>query len=157
MTEESRLDFGQGQRFTFLHSVQNSSWPHPIYYIMGTADSTPGGEQAGRESMHSSPICAEVNNAYSYPLSARLQVMMLNWAQGQIYLHFLNVLYRTYLHGLYPTILNKEMNVWLVAPVIFNVFRKIRLPWDIPPVIFFLSGALLSINGFRREFQSKTP
>jgi hypothetical protein len=57
----SRVRFPAGAgNFSLHHRVQNDSGPHPASYPMGTRDSFPGGEAAGREADHSSSSSTEV-------------------------------------------------------------------------------------------------
>ena len=67
MTEESWFNSLRGAReCCFLQSVQTGSDDHTASNLMGTRGASSVVEQPEREADHSSPLCAEVNNGWSY-------------------------------------------------------------------------------------------
>jgi hypothetical protein len=57
---------GRGWEFFFHHRVQTSYEAHPTSYPMGTRGFSLGVKRLGRETDHSPPSSAEVENAWSY-------------------------------------------------------------------------------------------
>jgi hypothetical protein len=70
-----------------LHRVQTGSGEHPASYPMGTGESSPELRRSGRETDHSSPLSAEVKNAWNLPLLTQYVFMVRRIFKPSIRLH----------------------------------------------------------------------